>query len=492
MVSGAWIWLAVACAPEWSTNPSYLHGWVVLPLAIYFLWKRVGTVSPDPTERWGRSMAWTMAFLAVALVLPLELGRLAPLYWRVFPWGIFAVVTMVTLAGAYLAGGRSLVLAVAFPLVFLASAIPWPTIFEQPLTLFLMRGVASFLATVLPLAGIPAQQEGTTILLLNCTVGVEEACSGIRSLQSSIMLALAAGEIFRLRAGRRILLLVVGFVLAMISNAGRTLALTLAGVQGGNLAMERIHDALGVAALVFLTAGLFAVGWGMRARDPERVRGDEFQPHSIPWRPCGAVFILGLIGFFGAQAWYLIHEAGVDERMGGARLSVQASDQVQKLPIPPILQSSLSPDSGSFARMALPGGRMAIGFHFFWNGSRNNAAQLYHRPDSCMPEGGWTFVGPASKMEGMVGSFPVDWTVLPYEKGGRRALLLWASWVDDRQISYSMDAESRVQRNTLWSLIANGRRTFVYETAEMLVPYAGSDPPVEEAVRTASKMFSHP
>ena len=87
--------------------------------------------------------------------------------------------------------------AAIFPLLFLSTGIPWPTAFEYPVTTGLMNGIASFLSEILPFAGIPARREGTMIVLLNCTVGIEEACSGIRSLQSAFMIALAAGEIFR-------------------------------------------------------------------------------------------------------------------------------------------------------------------------------------------------------------------------------------------------------------------------------------------------------
>lgn len=492
VIGAGWFWLAVACAVEWSGNSEYSHGWVVLPLAIYFLWKRWETVSPAPTGRAGRLIAWTGLLGGALWVLPLELGRLAPLYWRVFPWGIFGVVCLMSLSCAYLAGGRPFAMAGVFPLVFLASGIPWPTAFELPLTLGLMRMMTSFLVTVLPMAGIPAQQEGTTIVLLNCTVGMEEACSGIRSLQSSVMLALAAGEMLHLRSRDRVFLLAGGFVLAMVSNVGRTLVLTLAGVRGGVPAMDRIHDGAGMGALIFLTAGVFLAAWRMRRPGLEQTPLRDRSFHFVPVLPLLGVLVLGTSGFFLAKGWYVFHEARVLHREGVPFVSIRVSEHVRELPLPPGLQERLEPDSGSFARMVLANGEVANGFHFFWNGSRNNAGKLYHRPDSCMPEGGWVLDGPESNARGMLGEKPVEWKVLPYEKGGRRALLLWAAWLDGQPISLSMNTVSGVQRNNLWRLIANGRRTFSYETAAVLVPYSGSQPPVAEAVRVAGEMFSHP
>ena len=490
LAAAGWLWLGLACAPEWSGNPDYAHGWIVLPLSVYFLWRRLSLISPGAAEEGGRAVAWAALAVAAALVLPLELGRQAPLYWRVFPWGIFGAVSAATLACAYLAGGRPFFFAALFPLVFLASGIPWPTALEQPLTVRLMRGVASFLATALPMAGIPAAQEGTTIVLMNCTVGIEEACSGIRSLQSAVMLALAAGELFHLRARGRLLLLGAGFVLAVASNAGRTLALTLAGAEGGSPAMNKIHDAAGISALAFLAAGLLLLGWRMRRPLPNSAPPGGLPIRPVRWKPAAAVLAAGIAGFSAASAWYAAHDA---RRADGLPLvSVSTSPDVRESSVPPTLQAGLSPDAGSFARLTLPGGTSANGFHFFWNGSKNNAAQFYHRPDSCMPEGGWAFVGPESKARGTIGSLPVEWSALPYEKSGRRGLLLWASWVDGRQIPFSANAGSGVQRNNLWRLIANGRRTFSYETVAILLPYSSPGPPVEEAVRAAAAMFSHP
>lgn len=498
----AWVWLAAACAGEWSGNPDYAHGWIVLPLAAYFLVKRLAGTGPGGTSELGRRGAWMGLWIGALLVLPLELGLQAPLYWRVFPWGIALVVAAATICCAYLAGGRPFVLAALFPLVFLASGIPWPTALEQPLSLWLMNRVASFLATVLPMAGIPAQQEGTTLVLLNCTVGVEEACSGVRSLQSSVMIALAAGEFFSLRPLRRILLVAAGFLMALASNAARTLVLTFAGIHGGTSAMEKVHDLAGLLALGALAAGIFALGWWIRRPDSEPTgrrqdpppRSDPEPAHCATKRRVRVARLLavGLAGYLGAWGWYAFHESRTREGGMHPLVAVDTSGHVRELEVPPILQSGLAADVGSFARVVLANGTAANGFHFFWDGSKNNAQQFYHRPDSCMPEGGWAFVGPESTAGGMIGQMPVEWAALPYEKGGRRGLLLWAAWVDGRQIPFSVNTGSGVQRNNLWRLIANGRRTFSYETAAVLVPYDGDHAPIQEAVRIAKEMFKQP
>ncbi len=484
------LWLAVACSNEWSGAMNYAHGWLVLPLAVYFLFKRLEATPRSTALPLISILAWGILLVSALCVFPLEVGRIAPLYWRVFPWTIFGLVAAATISTAYLTGGRRHASAVLFPLLFLSSAIPWPNAFEQPVTIRLMHGIAAFLGEVLPLAGIPARREGTMLVLLNCTVGIEEACSGIRSLQSAFMVALAAGELFRLRLTGRCLLLLAGFGLAILANAGRTFALTLAGVQGGDAAMAKVHDPAGLAALLFLAGGILLLAWLARGKEPRASNrtGVPVSPVFLPG--ILAILTLGTVGFAGAHIWYLQRERASEALPHTARLSISKAGLFEHLPIPESLQNRLQATYGSFARITLPDGQTATGYHFFWDDSQNNAEQLYHRPDFCMPGGGWTFVGPHSVIKDRIGNLEVHWAALPYVKEGRSGILLWTAWIDGHPTPFSMDTASGVQRNTLLRLIWNGRRVFTYEVAAILVPYSGSQPPLELARRLANEMFS--
>lgn len=488
--AAGWMWLASACSREWSGEMNYAHGWLVLPLAVYFLYKRLEGTTPSPARQVFSQVAWAVLAIGALSVFPLEVGRIAPLYWRVFPWTIFGIVVATTVAGAYLAGGRRYAVAVVFPLLFLSSGIPWPTAFEYPITVGLMHGIASFLGEILPLAGIPARREGTMLVLLNCTVGIEEACSGIRSLQSAFMVALAAGELFRVRPAGRVMLLAAGIALALLANAGRTLALTAAGIHGGDAAMARIHDPAGLAALLVLAGGILLLAWLMRGTErPAVVRSSASRPRVfVPG--IAAIVAVGAAGFAGAHAWYYQRERATESLPHNERMMISNAGFVEQIPIPESLANGLKPTSGGFARIALPDGQSANGYHLFWSDSANNAEQLYHRPDFCMPGGGWTFVGPQSVVNERIGTQEVKWAVLPYTKDGRSGILFWAAWIDGQPTPFSMGTGSSVQRNTLLRLIWNGRRTFSYEVAAVLVPYSGSQPPVELARRIANEMFS--
>ena len=113
--------------------------------------------------------------------------------------------------------------------------------------------------------GIPAVQHANVIQLPNCTVGVDEACSGIRSLQSSIMAALFIGHLTLTKSATKILFLVLGVGLALSGNLLRSLYLAITAHRHGIEALEKAHDTAGWTVLAFTAVGLVvATRWGSR------------------------------------------------------------------------------------------------------------------------------------------------------------------------------------------------------------------------------------
>jgi len=102
-------------------------------------------------------------------------------------------------------------------------AVPWPTVVESPLVRALTsiqhgndRGIARWV-------GIPASSAPMSSKIATGVVGIDEACSGIRSLQATLMLSLFFGQLYRLPLVRRPTLLLTGFVLANGSEHWPTL-----------------------------------------------------------------------------------------------------------------------------------------------------------------------------------------------------------------------------------------------------------------------------
>src|SRR5207244_3102094 len=98
-----------------------------------------------------------------------------------------------TLIYIWCVGGTPWLRHFAFAVLFMLVAVPWISLVEQPIVQGLMRAVAAIASETVTLFGIPAQLEGNLIRINNGLVGVNEACSGVRSLQTSLMIGLLFG-----------------------------------------------------------------------------------------------------------------------------------------------------------------------------------------------------------------------------------------------------------------------------------------------------------
>jgi len=155
-----------------------------------------------------------------------------------------------------------------FPLLFFLVAVPWPTVIEGRLIAGLTRANAAVTVELVNLLGIPAIQHANTIEVGTGLVGIDEACSGIRSFQATLMISLFFGEYFRLNARRRIGLVLIGFGCSFIFNVVRTSLLTWVAATQGIPAISSWHDPAGVAILLgcFVSLWLCAI-WFAKGRD---------------------------------------------------------------------------------------------------------------------------------------------------------------------------------------------------------------------------------
>lgn len=256
---------SVALWPEWTSNPDLSHG-LFAPVVFALLVResrRHGT--PRWLPRGAARVAGLLAVVAAAALLTGVAGLLAAsVGWS---HALVRFVLAVALAGCLLAA--LLVLAGdevrAVPLNFasLTAIGLWILVTPLPhgtyarLTLSLQAAVTDGVLQALHLLGVPARQQGNIIELATTSVGVEEACSGIRSLLSCVYAGFFfAAWLVRSRWGRT-LLIVAAPMLAIVMNYLRSLVLTLMANAGTDI-VGFWHDATGFAILG-LTALL--LGW---------------------------------------------------------------------------------------------------------------------------------------------------------------------------------------------------------------------------------------
>ena len=257
LVVSWWVW---ELSHHWAALVEYRFGWIVAMLAAYLAWERWPN---QPAARPGehRLTVLGLGFAGCAFVLLAELYRIGlartPTQAMLFSLGCAAFVVAYLLALVGWPRTRHFL----FPVLFFFVAVPIPKFFWNPIVFGLQSLVTFLNVEALNLFGIPAVQQAHVIRLPNTTVGVDEACSGVRSLQSSIMAALFIGDLTLRRPGWKVFFLFAGVALAVMGNFGRSLYLSLTAHRSGAEALKAVHDSAGWSVLLFTAAGIAALAW---------------------------------------------------------------------------------------------------------------------------------------------------------------------------------------------------------------------------------------
>lgn len=237
-------------ARQWASDDDFSHGFFVIPLAAYFLWERRSALRQAPIKP---SIAGAVVFAGSLLIY--IAGR----------FGAELFLTRVSLIGVlvgtvlFLWGWRHLRIA-AFPIAFLLLMIPLPAIVFNQIT-FPLQGIAARAGeAVIAVAGVPVLREGNILHVPGRALEVAEACSGIRSLMSLLMLAIVLGYFTERRTGARIAIALSAVPIAIIANAGRVAGTGLTAYWVGPAAAEGFfHTFSGWLVFVVALAGLLAV-----------------------------------------------------------------------------------------------------------------------------------------------------------------------------------------------------------------------------------------
>ena len=135
------------------------------------------------------------------------------------------------------------------------------TVVESWLSLLLLNPLIALVSLVFNMAGLPLGREGNILIMPDHgRVGVEEACSGIRSLTACLFAGCFLGAVFLRPLWKKSVVVVSAGALALGMNFMRSLFLTGWACGHGTRAIEGpIHDAAGYAVLAFTVAGLLCL-----------------------------------------------------------------------------------------------------------------------------------------------------------------------------------------------------------------------------------------
>jgi exosortase len=248
-ILGVYLPVLSSLVRQWASDENYSHGFIIVPFALYFAWRKRRALAAAPVEPGIGGLA------VVAVSLLVLLAGLA---------GAELFLTRISLIGViggsiWFLWGRAHLRLLAFPVLLLFLMVPLPAIiFNQiafPLQLLASRAGEA----ALTLGGVPVLREGNVLELATTKLEVAQACSGIRSLISLLTLGILLGKLSEQPMMMRVLLAVLTVPVAIAANAARVAGTGFAANWIGPEAAEGFFHAFS-GWLVFVAAFALLLG----------------------------------------------------------------------------------------------------------------------------------------------------------------------------------------------------------------------------------------
>ena len=424
-------WLAIRMLwIEWEIDPQYSYGFLV-PILCVVLFLQRWRDRPSTLESGNLFILGMVALPALGYLLAVQPFYEANPEWRI-P-GILGALTAVLLTLLLLCsiGGSAWVKHFLFPVSFFLIAIPWPRNAEEAIMGFFMEKNAMAALEILHWLGYEAVRRGHLITLPTGTLGVEEACSGVRSLQSGIMASLFFGEVFRFSGFFRTVLVSISILVALFGNFLRATILSIIASNEGIDAVEKWHDMAGYAILISTLGTLWLIAHFYSTirckRNPAsatiNVSPDAALTISKPIvLTCISTVFLSAASLAGTELWYRAHEAGTMSestwtlKSGSAGTKpVQISERTRRI--------LFFPD-GFSERFADSEGRTWQVFYLRWPAGRTAIQALnIHDPRTCLASIGMVLEKQLPSLTIQVGKESFRFRVFLFRDAGRQVLV---------------------------------------------------------------------
>lgn len=204
---------------QWWDDANYSHGFLVPLFSGWLVWRRrnqLAALAP--------AGSWAGLAVLVAGIGELLLGDIGADNF------LTRSSLIVILAGLVLFHlGPAFFRLLAFPLAFLFFMVPLPATLFYAVAFPLQNLAAQNAAWALDLLGVPVLLDGNVIQLSQISLGVTEACSGIRSLISLLALAVAWAYLTLPGVWSMLILAAAAVPITIVANAARVVTTGLIG-----------------------------------------------------------------------------------------------------------------------------------------------------------------------------------------------------------------------------------------------------------------------
>lgn len=189
----------------------------------------------------------------------------------------------------------SLVLLFVFPALIWILSAPMLPVLDNKLRVFLMNKVTVVVFGTFDFLGYELERQGNILILPEGSVGVEEACSGIRSLTGCLFVGSFLGAVFMRPFWKKALMIFLSMCFAVLMNLIRSIFLTLWSYHYGPTAIDQewslpiigdigtVHDVTGLLIMVLTAVGLMFFLPILNYRPPDFE--EDFHPGSVTAHP---------------------------------------------------------------------------------------------------------------------------------------------------------------------------------------------------------------
>lgn len=162
----------------------------------------------------------------------------------------------------------SVTLLFVFPAAIWLLSAPMLPMLDNKIRVFLMNKVTVVVFGLFDFLGYEIERQGNILILPEGSVGVEEACSGIRSLTGCLFVGSFLGAVFMDRFWKKALMVFLAMCFAVLMNLIRSMFLTVWSYHRGPNAIDQewtlpiigdigtVHDVTGLLIMVLTGIGL--------------------------------------------------------------------------------------------------------------------------------------------------------------------------------------------------------------------------------------------
>ena len=252
---------------EWDTNIYYSHGYLMVPLSVWLVWRKWETLSTLPVMP-----SWAGVPVLLAGLFLFVIGvRAEILFFQ-------GVSLLFVLAGiVYCLAGIKILKACLFPIGLLAYMIPLPYLLLDPIGFPMKQFAASATTGILQAFSVPIVADGVYLFMPNYTLVVEDICNGLRSLISMTMVSTVLAYVLLPNILDRWILVLSSLPIALVANILRILLTAVLGYYvSGELAQGFLHELSGLFVFFASLGGLLLL---------ERVLSWKYQEDTSPSLP---------------------------------------------------------------------------------------------------------------------------------------------------------------------------------------------------------------